>query len=76
MSVRAYDRRTLKALRAAGFEQVYTSDRGRAGSTDWLVARNTVSRSDSAESIERMLNGLGETVPVIDRAKRWVKRWR
>ena len=27
----AYDRRTLSALRAAGFERVYTSDCGRAG---------------------------------------------
>ena len=72
----AYDRRTLKALRDAGFEHVYTSDRGWARPADWLVARNTVDRTDSAESIERMLNGLGEGVPVVDRAKRLVKRWR
>ena len=72
----AYDRRTLSALRAAGFERVYTSDRGRAGSTDWLVARNTVRRRDSAESIERLLNGTGAGLSPVDRAKRWVKRWR
>ena len=56
----AYDRRTLSALRAAGFKRVYTSDGGRAGATDWLVARNTVRRVDSAESIERLLNGFRE----------------
>jgi peptidoglycan/xylan/chitin deacetylase (PgdA/CDA1 family) len=72
----AYDRRTLKALRDAGFKRVYTSDGGRAGSRDWLVARNTVRRSDSAESIERMLNGSGGTTSVVHAAKRWIKRWR
>ncbi len=72
----AYDRRTLRALRGAGFKRVYTSDGGTASSTDWLVARNTVRRGDSAESITRMLNGCGETVSPADRAKRWVKQWR
>ena len=72
----AYDRRTLTALRAAGFNRVYTSDGGRATPQDWLVARNTVRRSDSAESIERMLKGFGDTVPLVDRAKRWVKQRR
>jgi peptidoglycan/xylan/chitin deacetylase (PgdA/CDA1 family) len=72
----AYDRRTLKELRAAGFERVYTSDGGRASSTDWLVARNTVRRGDSAESIERLLNGSRESVSLSKRAKRWVKQWR
>jgi peptidoglycan/xylan/chitin deacetylase (PgdA/CDA1 family) len=72
----AYDRRTLRALRAAGFKRVYTSDGGRASPADWLVARNTVCRWDSAESVERMLNGFGDTVSPVDRAKRWIKRWR
>jgi peptidoglycan/xylan/chitin deacetylase (PgdA/CDA1 family) len=72
----AYDRRTLRELRAAGFKRVYTSDGGRASSTDWLVPRNTVRRGDSAESIERMLNGSGGTVSLANRAKRWVKQWR
>lgn len=72
----AYDRRTLTALRAVGFERVYTSDGGRASSTDWLAARNTVRRGDSAESIERLLNGSGDAPSPVNRAKRWVKRWR
>lgn len=71
----AYDRRTLKALRAAEFRHVYTSDGGRASGKDWLVARNTVSRWDSAESIERLLNG-ADTGSLALRAKRWIKRWR
>jgi peptidoglycan/xylan/chitin deacetylase (PgdA/CDA1 family) len=69
----AYDRRTLSALRAAGFTRAYTSDGGRTNTKDWLVARNTVRRSDSAESIERMLAG---NPSLARRAKRWVKRWR
>jgi peptidoglycan/xylan/chitin deacetylase (PgdA/CDA1 family) len=72
----AYDRRTLRALRAAGFERVYTSDGGRASTTDWLVARNTVRGRDSAESIDRLLNGSGDDPSPVDRSKRWVKRWR
>jgi peptidoglycan/xylan/chitin deacetylase (PgdA/CDA1 family) len=72
----AYDRRTLSALRAAGFKRVYTSDGGWASPTDWLVARNTVRRCDSAESIARLLDGSGDAVSPTDRAKRWIKRWR
>jgi peptidoglycan/xylan/chitin deacetylase (PgdA/CDA1 family) len=72
----AYDRRTLRALRAAGFKRVYTSDGGRASSTDWLVARNTVRRSDSPDSIHQILNGSGKTALLAAGAKRWLKRWR
>jgi peptidoglycan/xylan/chitin deacetylase (PgdA/CDA1 family) len=72
----AYDRRTLTALRAAGFRRVYTSDGGRATPNDWLVARNTVRRSDSADSIERMLNQSGESGALARRAKQWIKKWR
>lgn len=72
----AYDRRTLSALRAAGFKRVYTSDGGRAHAKDWLVARNTVRRCDTAESIERMLNGSGASASLAHSAKRRIKRWR
>jgi peptidoglycan/xylan/chitin deacetylase (PgdA/CDA1 family) len=72
----AYDRRTLSALRAAGFERVYTSDGGPATTGDWLVARNTVRRCDSAESVERMLIDARASVSAVRRSKRWVKRWR
>jgi peptidoglycan/xylan/chitin deacetylase (PgdA/CDA1 family) len=72
----AYDRRTLAALRAAGFRHVYTSDGGRAAPRDWLVARNTVRRRDSAESIERMLHTSGEIGARVRRAGQRIKRWR
>jgi peptidoglycan/xylan/chitin deacetylase (PgdA/CDA1 family) len=72
----AYDRRTLRALRAAGFKRVYTSDGGRASSADWLVARNTVRRSDSPDSIHQILNGSGTTALLTAGAKRWLKQWR
>jgi peptidoglycan/xylan/chitin deacetylase (PgdA/CDA1 family) len=72
----AYDRRTLTALRVAGFKRVYTSDGGRASEQDWLVARNTVHGSDSVESIERLLNGSGGAASLVRRAKRWIKQAR
>jgi peptidoglycan/xylan/chitin deacetylase (PgdA/CDA1 family) len=72
----AYDRRTLSALRAAGFKRVYTSDRGRANANDWLVPRNTVHRWDSAETIERSLDGSGGRVSLARKSWRWTKRWR
>jgi peptidoglycan/xylan/chitin deacetylase (PgdA/CDA1 family) len=72
----AYDRRTLSALRHAGFKRVYTSDGGRASAHDWLVARNTVSRWDSAESVERLLIASGGTGSLVRNAKRWIKQWR
>jgi peptidoglycan/xylan/chitin deacetylase (PgdA/CDA1 family) len=71
----AYDRRSLGALRAAGFKRVYASDPGSARPQDWLVARNTMHRWDSAESVERLLDGANGVSPAR-RAKRWVKRWR
>jgi len=72
----AYDRRTLQALRAAGFKRVYTSDGGQAKPSDWLVARNTVRRVDSAKSIQRVLDGSSPTLSPLRTAKRWVKQWR
>jgi peptidoglycan/xylan/chitin deacetylase (PgdA/CDA1 family) len=72
----AYDRRTLRALRDAGFGRVYTSDGGRMSASDWLCGRNTVQRSDTAESIERLLNGSGGTASLVRRAKRLIKQSR
>jgi peptidoglycan/xylan/chitin deacetylase (PgdA/CDA1 family) len=72
----SYDRRTLRALREANFRCVYTSDGGPADSADWLIARNTVRRSDSAESIERLLDNSRATASVLRRGKGLVKQWR
>jgi peptidoglycan/xylan/chitin deacetylase (PgdA/CDA1 family) len=71
-----YDRRILKALRAAGFKRVYDSDGGAATLKDWIVARNTVHRWDSAESVERIVAGSDGIVSLRDRVKRCIKRWR
>jgi peptidoglycan/xylan/chitin deacetylase (PgdA/CDA1 family) len=72
----AYDRRTLKALHAVGFERVYTSDGGRAKPGDWLIPRNTVRRTDSAASIQRLLDDPAATPSLMGKGKRWIKRWR
>ena len=71
-----YGRRSLQALRRHGFARVYTSDGGAASPRDWLVARNTVRRSDSVKSIERLLNGDNRSTPLTQRAKRLIKQWR
>lgn len=46
-----YDRRTLGALRARGYQRVFSSDRRRARPTSWLQARYSVHSGDSIESI-------------------------
>jgi hypothetical protein len=66
----------LNALRNAGFERAYTSDRGKADASHWLVPRNTVCRWDSAESVERMLDGLGTKAALVQSAKTWIKQRR
>lgn len=71
-----YDRRSLQALRDAGFKHVYTSDGGPARDHDWLIARNTVHRWDTAESIHRMLSNRKKSVPFTQRARRLMKQWR
>lgn len=71
-----YDRRSLQALRDAGFKRVYTSDGGPASNHHWLVARNTVHRCDTAELVQRMLRKFKGTVPFSHRARRLIKQWR
>jgi peptidoglycan/xylan/chitin deacetylase (PgdA/CDA1 family) len=72
----AYDRRTLSALRGAGFSRVYTSDGGRTHAGQWLAARNTVHRWDTAESVAQLLDAAEAGAAPLRRAKRLVKRWR
>lgn len=50
-----YDRRVLRALRAAGFERVLTSDRATAAPDAWLVPRFSVCAGDSAADVERLM---------------------
>lgn len=72
----AYDRRSLGALREAGYSRVYTSDGGPASDGDWLVARRTVQRDDTPDSVARMLDGSHGTASATHKFKRWVKHWR
>jgi peptidoglycan/xylan/chitin deacetylase (PgdA/CDA1 family) len=66
----AYGRRSLRALRAAGFERVYTSDRGPAGSEAWLQARTSITEDGELEPV------LAGDSSVPRRIKQVLKRWR
>jgi peptidoglycan/xylan/chitin deacetylase (PgdA/CDA1 family) len=73
----AYDRRTLRTLRAAGFDRVYTSDGGVTRSDAWLQSRNTIHDTDGVPGLERIVayrpGALGSATRAL-----WltVKRWR
>jgi peptidoglycan/xylan/chitin deacetylase (PgdA/CDA1 family) len=70
----SYDRRSLLALRSAGFARVYTSDTGPAHADTWLVARNTIACDDTPESVRRIIADPGRS-PVRG-LKKLIKRWR
>lgn len=70
----AYDRRVLRALRRAGMDRVYTSDRGPAREDAWLQPRNTVRASDDAAAVRRVASALASS-PMRE-ARLLVKRWR
>jgi peptidoglycan/xylan/chitin deacetylase (PgdA/CDA1 family) len=73
----AYDRRTLTALRDAGFERVFTSDRGVARPSEWIQPRNTVHRDDEPDDLRRVVEGRpGAWRELTRRARLTVKRWR
>ncbi|MET0828490.1 MAG: polysaccharide deacetylase family protein [Microbacterium sp.] len=50
-----YDRRLLQRLARVGYGKVYTSDRFPARSSTWLQSRYSVTATDTAESIRRLL---------------------
>lgn len=50
-----YDARVIKALRRAGYQRVYTADRGPSQAEAWLQVRETVSHVDTPDTMERML---------------------
>ena len=74
----SYDRRVLRALRAAGYRRVYTSDRGTTRPGDLLQARNTVGPGTPRDRLERDPRpGDGPRMRVLRRrAKLAAKRWR
>lgn len=71
----AYDRRTLHALKHSGIRTVYTSDRALANSSNWVVPRYTIRRSDNRAYIEEILAGKHD-VSALGRAKILFKRYR
>jgi peptidoglycan/xylan/chitin deacetylase (PgdA/CDA1 family) len=52
----AYDRRVLQAARAAGYQAVYSSDRGRMRSDRFLRPRSSVSEAMTPQEIEDILS--------------------
>jgi peptidoglycan/xylan/chitin deacetylase (PgdA/CDA1 family) len=52
----SYDRQVLAALRKSGYEKIYTSDEGPAQPEAWLLARNTVRRTDDLAKIRHSIN--------------------
>jgi peptidoglycan/xylan/chitin deacetylase (PgdA/CDA1 family) len=68
----AYDRRVLRTLRGAGYELVYTSDRGTARPDEWLQVRNSVGPHDPPGLLDR----ISHRTSLPRRAKLAVKRWR
>ena len=73
----AYDRTVLKALRAAGYRTVFTSDARPAREGAWLQPRYSVEAGDTAESVRtRMLAPRSASGRVVDRGVLMVKAWR
>jgi peptidoglycan/xylan/chitin deacetylase (PgdA/CDA1 family) len=64
-----YDRQTLRRLKEAGYQAVFTSDRFPAGGTAWLRPRYSVTAADTAASVASILT----RGPGIDDAVRWGK---
>lgn len=50
-----YDRRSIAALKSAGFKNVYSSDKGAANSGAWLQSRNTIHETDAIDSVIGLL---------------------
>jgi hypothetical protein len=73
----AYDHRTLRALRRAGYGAVYTCDRGTARTDGWMRARNTIGAGDGPDLLERIVRAERPAHRRLRRrAKRMAKSWR
>ena len=73
----SYDYGVLRALRQCGYEQVVTSDGGRARRDAWLQARNSLSVTDDPASVETLVRaGEGVIHTSIRATKKLAKRWR
>lgn len=73
-----YDRAVLSELRAHDFLRVYSVDEGWARAGSWMRTRYSVIRTDTAESIRRLLDSPNTTAGrwPLRPIKQAVKRWR
>ncbi|WP_404435856.1 polysaccharide deacetylase family protein [Microbacterium aerolatum] len=71
-----YDRATLRRLRDAGYRAVFTSDRFPANDSAWLRPRYSVTATDTAESVLRILDGGPRIDDAVRLGKSLVKRMR
>src|SRR5262249_55315704 len=73
----SYDRRVLRAVRAGGYQHVYTSDRGTARPDDFLQSRNSVADSDGPGLLDRIAELESPAHRALRRRlKLAAKRWR
>jgi peptidoglycan/xylan/chitin deacetylase (PgdA/CDA1 family) len=72
-----YDRRSLAALREAGFVNVFSSDRRRARPGAWLQPRFSVRGADTEQTIRDLLSpGRRDAKSLARAAYHTTKRWR
>lgn len=73
----SYDRRVLRASRAAGYRRIYNSDGGAGSARTWLAPRTTVNRSHPLEYwLDLAATGAGRRPDPIVLGKRLIKRLR
>jgi peptidoglycan/xylan/chitin deacetylase (PgdA/CDA1 family) len=73
----SYDRRVIAGLRRAGYNRVYTSDRGTTRPSDFLQARNSVGPDDEPDVLTRIAGLDHRPDKALRRCtKLAVKRWR
>ena len=73
----SYDRRVLRAARAAGYRRVFTSDGGTHSANAWVTSRTTVARDRPLEDWLQLARvGARETPGPLLLGKRLVKRLR
>ena len=67
----------LGALRARGYERVFTSDGGATHADRWLQARTSLDKDHTAADVERMLSADTPALALLRaQAKSLAKRWR
>jgi peptidoglycan/xylan/chitin deacetylase (PgdA/CDA1 family) len=72
----AYDRRVLRAARAAGYRRVLSSDGGSARRGAWLQPRTSLGPAHDRDAIRRVLAGESAPRRTLNLAKQAAKRMR